>query len=1474
MRIVDFEELRIRLWEVGPDRYLIFANGLHSAADIVHIPDPQQYLKARNDLLREDFAPSTKPRGETRSLNDRFEKLGIDLFKKLFPPPLQHCLEQYFAQQGEEPVTSQLRLRFSLPDQLRSLPVEILRMPPPSPHRTLVLDSQQPTISVVRSLHGQGIPEGRVLAHDEKAQQLRLLIIVSEPEDALLPNAGHEVRNIQNAILRGGAASFVKLDVLARAKLLAQQIPQRVTSQAIAERITGLNRPILNPASGVEEVPPTVIVLIAHGEFHGGQGQVLLEGPNNLAQRVPSGEVAAILGGADRVRLVLLNLCHGASAGTGGTRLQPSDPFVGVAQGLIAAGLPVVIGMDYAIGDGAASQFSPLLLATLARNAPLEEAIHIARTTLQNIDENTQAGGTLRTTKQWSIPACLVHADSHCPWLFRLVEPRVAGRPPTPNPLAEGQTAAADCLRGLIDHPQAAVRYSRLIGDWPQVQTLVFTIRAAIGDQPWFEAFVKESQREQELDRIAAICNAVATQDGDAALAEWNRLEESSRQTLETLHDWISARNTLNRLYTEAQKCEAQATDDAGQWKEALKLYEQLTNSLAALGLTAFRDVAERTAYVRGEAAYEDSEWLRAFQAFDALPANHPKRVVKRGLAGGFARIVEEKWKEAVAFLEAIPNPASVPEVLAPLAYSRARWAEIEEKWDQACTCYRDPNAGAYPDSALRCSYCAGRDDEKNERWSQAVVHFSKLSGDIYPDAVIRTAYCQARLAEREESWRKAITLYREAVNAGLYADCAARQAECQAWIGVADRLSARQWDQAVSELDKLAPRHPDRARMGRWLRWCRKDAHRLTTALERLSSGRWVFGFDHLGVGVDPAVAEFLSQAASKPTAAAQLLQQLGKFEDKAEPLTQDHIATTLGDDAGLFHALCGSHDKTLALFRAQALQQPSDVRRLHRLGLSAFAKICQARAIDEPQELDDWLLLIAAWGAVFANEAFWRHDASSNGHTVTTIHTPQMRDQLERHWLDYFAHNSEGDLRLDVLFRAELAGARAVQSAGGIPAKADATSPGIVVGWLGVKQLGLTAMVARWAASLPSDELRQRLGRHLSELGEAVVLFEADRFADVVKVLTMPRCDLHRRGDMSCPLSDQAGEFPCVAVPGCACFAESHPIYGETAPSQEAASHEASRMLEESHCRLAAELLGQPSVDVSEVMGRWARAVNLARRRGQVESRLTPIRRQALDHAKRLGTAKGSQRLDSLSRAVELLQRLRDTEWDSAQFEVRDALVETLLDRAVHLSSVVDDDLKARLDARQAHDLAPWSMRAVRWVCWTCLHLARKRHGEGNQRAAQLLAEELEAGLRKGLALMPTDQNLLECRDHANSLRRLLGEGANNALDQVIAGLEQNDSEADKNLIAQMLAQGGHLESRREFRAALDIYQQVLALDSAHEEAQRRLRWCYHWWIKYEIEHGTPNTLKEPLREAFGRFPDADMLQEYYRDFPSLLR
>ena len=168
--MVEYEELRIRIWKIGTQRYFILANGPETAGAVMTLPNPAEfYLNRLNGLLLEEF--------NRRPVNkEELQQLGQELYKAFFPEPISHCLRESFrlATKGGRG----LRVRFDLDAELMDVPLEVLHAPPGDPLRFLVFDSG---ISVVRSLPGNPIGGNRAMSPTGNPEHLRLFIVVSSP---------------------------------------------------------------------------------------------------------------------------------------------------------------------------------------------------------------------------------------------------------------------------------------------------------------------------------------------------------------------------------------------------------------------------------------------------------------------------------------------------------------------------------------------------------------------------------------------------------------------------------------------------------------------------------------------------------------------------------------------------------------------------------------------------------------------------------------------------------------------------------------------------------------------------------------------------------------------------------------------------------------------------------------------------------------------------------------------------------------------------------------------------------------------------------------------------------------------------------------------------------------------------------------------------------------------------------------------
>ena len=129
-----------------------------------------------------------------------------------------------------------------------------------------------------------------------------------------------------------------------------------------------------------------------------------------------SGSVlGTILGRYTSLQLVLLNACEGA-------RTDYRDPFKGVASALVKAGISVVVAMQGAIRDGAASNFAGAFYEKLIAMAmPYDDALLSARRNLFAAD---------RKYLEWATPVLFSRTKNR--QIFRLPQEHFPPLEPAP----------------------------------------------------------------------------------------------------------------------------------------------------------------------------------------------------------------------------------------------------------------------------------------------------------------------------------------------------------------------------------------------------------------------------------------------------------------------------------------------------------------------------------------------------------------------------------------------------------------------------------------------------------------------------------------------------------------------------------------------------------------------------------------------------------------------------------------------------------------------------------------------------------------------------------------------------------------------------------------------------------------------------------------------------------------------------------
>jgi tetratricopeptide (TPR) repeat protein len=245
---------------------------------------------------------------------------------------------------------------------------------------------------------------------------------------------------------------------------------------------------------------------------------------------------------------------------------------------------------------------------------------------------------------------------------------------------------------------------------------------------------------------------------------------------------------------------------------------------------------------------------------------------------------------------------------------------------------------------------------------------------------------------------------------------------------------------------------------------------------------------------------------------------------------------------------------------------------------------------------------------------------------------------------------------------------------------------------------------------------------------------------------------------------------------------------------------------------------------------------------------------------------TSKERKKIDALNDAVLLLQSVVDAGWDDAEGTVTRALVEALLNRAVHLSNEYDDEEGARYDARKACALAPRSQRAIAVMVGASLHYARDLFMQGRRGRAEALLKEIQGDLAEGLRIHPGDAVLDGFRGNLAELEATIAGKGSEHLRGVVEKLKVAlPGETAADAASRRLSEAMFLENRQDFAGAVAIYRELVEASPHEAGIRNKLAWCYRLWILQELsrEGGGPRA-REILEEARGVCSNAASLRD----------
>lgn len=212
--------------------------------------------------------------------------------------------------------------------------------------------------------------EDRFLAHSVETPIVRYLELPQQLEPLLVQPPLHV------AVMIASPRDCAELDVEAE----WQQI-ERATRSLVERGQISLVR---LPSPTLAELQNTlrrqtihIFHFVGHGSFdsRGDEGVLLFEDDFGHSHAVSGLYLGTLLHDHAALRLALLNACEGARTGA-------DDPFAGVAQQLLRAGIPAAIAMQFEITDVAAATLAGSFYSALADGYPVDAALTEARKAL------------------------------------------------------------------------------------------------------------------------------------------------------------------------------------------------------------------------------------------------------------------------------------------------------------------------------------------------------------------------------------------------------------------------------------------------------------------------------------------------------------------------------------------------------------------------------------------------------------------------------------------------------------------------------------------------------------------------------------------------------------------------------------------------------------------------------------------------------------------------------------------------------------------------------------------------------------------------------------------------------------------------------------------------------------------------------------------------------------------------------------
>ncbi len=1097
----EYEELRIRIRKTDTRRYLVLANGPVAAASVITLNRPAgSYWQDFHQLLLEELGEVVTT--DSRSTSERARDLGRDLFAALLPEPLHKALVESRAIAQQE--GKHLRLRFEVDADLMQLPLELLCAPEADPLGRLALQSD---LSIARSLEGAPHHPLRMPRTDDDRDSVKLLAVVCSPQRLSSLSGKREIEQLKKAL----PPLLVALDPEPLQVLAGErQVVSRENVRALLKR----------------QREPCALLIVAHGIYDDEEGcsAVLMEREDRTIDRL-SGEILnGLLTQASGLRFVLLNLCLGAKA-------SAAEPFSGLAQRLIAGGIPAVVAMQGEVSNEAATACSPSLFNGICENLIVDEAVSAARLAMADNRE---------TRIEWANPVLFLHRDFRHGWLFKVQETPDEDGGELPDPLMDCRRILADVQTiPNVSNLTSAARCKKLQGDWDGALRFAMAGLNANPRNPACSRLAQEAKLESGLQNLIRMCDAIA---GYRAIPDLARTQKRLRASLpaqvySVVSEELAEARRLDEEYHQARKDQKK-----GDWEEAARgywdilkvrrhrgdTYERFKNAnlerrlkrfyrraeqslnlehwdesgayfkrVLALRPKGFRDAELGRLYAEGRlaevAAQEEGDWSGVGKSYQPLAKKKYRDSAQRHVyARGRAAEQRSTWKAATKSYRRRGLAKTFPDVAWRLPYVRARTAEADSDWSQAVEIYgaleRD-HSGCRADVAARGLHALGRQAENDEKWAEGLAVYERLLADECPGELripVRTVYVRARQLEEGGEWARPMR---------IYAGPAEELPEARQRL---ERLQVLQeavpWAEELAIAGWTADPWATRAGMNPYADLAAADI-RPGSSREAVKNSSFVL-MERGAMTPEARTAWDCLRILPERLRADAFLYRLHDRDElrlllaSIAPGPRDQVlagmTNALPQESPLFLLLGERRVEAIEFWKELRRQNPADVEVVHALALAFLFQAREQKAEDEHEKADlAWEEALACWTMVLSDDAYWerrrREWADAYQQTVTSGDLARLRSDLVQEILKGLAETARiradggaveraAELnRLALTFEVELEGARSLKEAGGLGG--DLADGGFVSGPIYLGRVALGDRLGRRISSLESE-------------------------------------------------------------------------------------------------------------------------------------------------------------------------------------------------------------------------------------------------------------------------------------------------------------------------------------------------------------------------------------------------------------------